>query len=115
MARRIRIDLLGALAGAGINNGAAGIDTGTGNAFDWPGGRGVMIVETSTGGAIGLQVQGPNGTWVPVIHFATTTDIACASGKMANFEVAAGPIRAVAGAATSVQCSISGVPLNAAG
>lgn len=115
MARRIRIDLLGPTAGAGDNGGALGITTGNSNQFDWPGGRGVLMVEAATGGNIALQVQGPSGVWIPVINFATTTDIACASGKMANFEVGAGPIRAAAGAATAVTCSIVGVPLTAAG
>lgn len=105
MARRIRIDLM-----------ANGIpQTGNGNAFDWPGGRGVFIVENSSGGTIGLQMQGPNGVWIPIIHYATTTDIAVAAGKMANFEVPAGQIRAAAGVNTGVNCSVIGVPLTAAG
>ena len=105
MARRIRLDLM-----------TSGIpQTGNGNSFDWPGGRGVFICEALSGGTVGLQVQGPNGTWIPVIHFATTTDIAIASGKMANFEIQAGPIRAVAGVNTGCVCSVTGVPLTAAG
>lgn len=105
MARRIRLDLM-----------ASGIpQTGNGNSFDWPGGRGVLLVEAGAGGTVGLQTQGPNGTWIPIIHFATTTDIAVAVGKMANFEIHAGPIRAVAAVATGVVCSVIGVPLTAAG
>lgn len=105
MARRIRIDLM-----------TAGIpQTGNGNAFDWPGGRGVLIVEAASAGNVGLQIQGPGGTWIPVINFATTTNIAVAAGGMANFEVPAGPMRAAAGAATGVVCSVTGVPITAAG
>ena len=105
MARRIRIDLM-----------TSGIpQTGNGSSFDWPGGRGVMLVEAATGGNIGLQMQGPGGAWIPVINFATTTDIACAPGKMANFEIPDGQVRAAAGAATGVVCSIIGVPITAAG
>lgn len=105
MARRIRLDLM-----------TSGIpQTGNGNSFDWPGGRGVFLVESGSGGSCGLQTQGPNGVWIPVIHFATTTDISVAVGKMANFEIAAGPIRATAGANTGMVCSVTGVPLTAAG
>ncbi|CAB4200407.1 hypothetical protein UFOVP1356_40 [uncultured Caudovirales phage] len=105
MARRIRLDLM--------TSGIA--QTGNGASFDWPGGRGVLICESLSGGTIGLQTQAVGGTWIPVIHFATTTDIALAAGKMANFEIAAGPVRAVAGANTGCVCSITGVPLTAAG
>lgn len=105
MARRIRLDLM-----------TTGIpQTGNGNSFDWPGGRGVFLVESGSGGTVGLQVQGPSGVWIPIIHFATTTDIAVAPGKMANFEIQAGPIRAVAGVNTGIVCSVIGVPLTAAG
>ena len=91
------------------------VQTGNGDVFDWPGGRGVFIVEAATGGNVGLQMKGPNDVWIPVIHFATTTDIAVAAGKIANFEIPAGPIRAAAGAATGVLCPVIGVPLTAAG
>lgn len=105
MARRIRLDLM-----------TAGIpQTGNGNSFDWPGGRGVFLVEASTGGNVNLQTLAPGGTWINVINYATTNDIASGAGKMANFECHAGPIRAAAGAATGVICSVIGVPQNVAG
>lgn len=105
MARRIRLDLM-----------TTGIpQTGNGNQFDWPGGDGVMLVEAATGGNVGLQILGPGGNWVNVINYATTTDIALAAGKMANFRAPAGAIRAAAGAATGVVCSVVGVPANVAG
>lgn len=103
MARRIRLDLF---------TGA----TGTGNSpqLDWPGGDGVFIVEASSGN-VGLQLLGPGGAWVNVINYATTTDIAIAAGKMANFRAPAGALRAAAGASTGVTCSATGVPQNVAG
>jgi hypothetical protein len=106
MARRIRLDLM-----------TAGIpQTGNGNAFNWPGGRGVFLVEAMTGGTtVGLQLQGPGGVWCNVINYATTTDIAVAATKTASFEIPAGPIRAVAGAGTACVCSAIGVPTNSAG
>ena len=105
MARRIRLDLM-----------TSGIpQTGNGNSFDWPGGRGVMLCEAISAGTVALQVQGPGGAWIPVINYATVTDMAVAAGKMANFEIHAGPVRAVAGANTGCVCSIIGVPLTAAG
>ena len=82
MARRVRLDLF---------TGAAG--TGNSAAFDWPGGDGVFLVEASSGN-VGLQILGPGGSWINVINYATTTDIALAAGKMANFRAPAGSIRA---------------------
>ncbi|WP_191964945.1 hypothetical protein [Mycobacterium tuberculosis] len=108
MARRIRLDLMGGPA-------ATQPQTGNGTAFDWPGGDGVFLVEAATGGNVGLQILGPGGTWVNVINYATTTDIANGAGKMANFRAPAGSIRAAAGAATAVVCSVIGVPANVAG
>jgi hypothetical protein len=102
MARRQKIDLM--IGG-----------TGNGSSFDWPGGRGVFFVSAASGGTVGLQMQAPDLTWIPVIHFATTIDIAIGAGKMANFEVPAGPLRAAAGAATGVTCAVVGVPLTGAG
>lgn len=105
MARRIRLDLM-----------TAGIpQTGNGNQFDWPGGDGAFLVEAATGGTVGLQILGPGGTWVNVINYATTTDIALAAGKMANFRAPAGAMRAQAGVATGVICSAVGIPANVAG
>lgn len=103
MARRIRLDFF---------TGA----TGTGNSpqFDWPGGDGSFLVEASSG-AVGLQILGPGGTWVNVINYATTTDIASTAPKMANFRAPAGPMRAAAGASTGVTCSATGVPATTAG
>lgn len=103
MARRNRLDLF-----------TGGTGTGNSNAFDWPGGDGVFLVEAASGN-VGLQIQGPAGTWVNVIHFATTTDIAIGAGKMANFRAPAAPMRAAAGATTGVTCSVVGVPANVAG
>lgn len=104
MARRIRIDLL--------SNGS-----GTSGSFDWPGGDGVFFVEAATfgGGNVALQLQGPNGNWVPVINYATTTPISLTAVGMANFRAPAGPMRAVATTATAVYASAVGVPANAAG
>lgn len=64
---------------------------------------------------VNLQIQGPGGAWVNVINYATTTDIALAAGKMANFRAPAGSIRAAAGVGTGVVCSVVGVPANVAG
>lgn len=104
MARRIRLDLL--------SNGS-----GTGASFDWPGGDGVFFIESATfgGGNVALQFQGPNGSWVPVINYATTTPISLTAVGMANFRAPAGPVRAVATTATAVYASAVGVPGNVAG
>lgn len=103
MARRIRLDLF---------SGATG--TGNSNAKDWPGGEGVFLVEASSG-TVGLQIQGPEGAWINVIHYASTNDIAIGAGKMANFRAPAGPMRAAAGASTGVTCCVVGVPTTSAG
>lgn len=103
MARRIRLDLF---------TGASG--TGNSPQLDWPGGDGVFLVTAGTG-AVGLQVLGPDGVWVNVINYATTTDIASTAPKMANFRAPAGPMRAAAGASTGVTCCAIGIPGNVAG
>lgn len=106
MARRVRLDLM---------NAANLPQTGNGAQQDWPGGRGVFMVESISAGTAGLQMLGPGGTWCNVINYATTTDIAVAATKTASFEIPAGPIRATAGANTGCVCSVAGVPVNSAG
>lgn len=103
MARRIRLDLF---------TGATG--TANSTAQEWPGGDGIFMV-TAGSGNVGLQIQGPDGNWVNVINYATTTDIAIGAGKMANFRAPNGLMRAAAGASTGVTCSVIGVPSNTAG
>lgn len=105
MARRQRLDLM-----------ISGIpQTGNGNAFDWPGGDGVMLCESATGGTVGLQIQGPGGAWVPLNQRGTNTQIDLAGGSSANFAAPAGPIRAAAGVATGAICCVIGTPANGAG
>lgn len=59
----------------------------TGSAFNWLGGRGKLLVEGTFGGAtITLQVQSPNGTWLPV---QTAT-----AANTVNFFLPKGKIRA---------------------
>lgn len=106
MARRIRLDLMDATHTP---------QTGNGTQQDWPGGDGVMLCEAATGATVGLQILGPNGVWINVINYATTTAIALAAQGMANFRAPAGPIRVAAGAATAVVASVVGVPANTAG
>lgn len=109
MARRIRLDLMDA------NHTP---QTGNGTAQDWPGGDGVLLVESATFNAatIALQIQAPGGTWVSIINYATTTAIGVtAAPAFANFRAPAGPLRLAAGAATGVVASVTGVPATTAG
>lgn len=109
MARRIRLDLM---------NAANTPQTGNGTAQEWPGGDGVLLVESATFNAatLQLQVQAPGGVWVPVINYATTTPIGVtAAPAFANFRAPNGPMRVAAGAATAVIASVVGIPTNAAG
>jgi hypothetical protein len=103
MARRTRLDLM--VAGSG-----------TGNAFDWPGGDGVLDVDaTFGGGSVALQKQSQSGAWLPVQNYATTTPISLTANGTANFRAAAGPLRVVATTATAVNAYATGVPGNVAG
>jgi hypothetical protein len=103
MARRIRLDLMTA-------------GSGTGNAFDWPGGDGVLDVDaTFGGGSVALQKLAASGAWLPVNHYGTAAAVAITANGTANFRAAAGPIRVVATTATAVNASATGVPANIAG
>lgn len=103
MARRIRLDLI-------LN------DVGASVAQDWPGGDGVFTAEATFGGGnIALQMQTPNGTWVPVINYATTTAISITATGMANFRAPACKMRAVVTTSTAVFAYATGVPANVAG
>lgn len=103
MARRIRLDLM--IAGSG-----------TGNAFDWPGGDGVLDVDaTFGGGSVALQKLSQSGAWLPVQNYATVTPISLTASGTANFRAAAGPIRVLATTATAVNAYATGVPGNVAG
>ena len=98
MARRIRLDMMA--------NGS-----GTGNAFDWPGGDGVLDVDaTFGGGSVALQKLAASGVWLPVNHYGTATVISLTSNGTANFRAAAGPLRVVATTATAVNACASGIP-----
>ena len=103
MARRIRLDLM--IAGSG-----------TGNAFDWPGGDGVLDVDaTFGGGSVALQKLSASGAWLAVNHYATATPVSLTANGTANFRAAAGPLRVVATTATAVNAYAAGVPGNVAG
>lgn len=104
MARRIRLDLI-------VN------DVGASVAQDWPGGDGVFYVSSATfaAGNVALQFQAPDGNWVPIINYATTTPIAIAAVGMANFRAPAGKMRAVPTTSTAVFAGVVGVPTNSAG
>lgn len=108
MARRIRLDLMA----FNISGG-----TGTGAAFDWPGGDGVLDADSSAwgGGSLVLQKQAASGVWLGVNHYGTTTPISLTANSTANFRAAAGPLRVVATTATLVNASAAGVPANVAG
>lgn len=108
MARRIRLDLMDA---------SHTPQTGNGTAQDWPGGEGLLSVESATfgGGSVALQIQGPGGAWVPLNHRGTATAIAIAAVGSAYFSAPAGPIRVVATTATAVVCNVCGIPTNSAG
>jgi len=101
MARRIRLDLMSA-------------GTGTGNAFDWPGGDGVLDAESSAwgGGNLALQKQAASGTWLAVNAEGTLTPIVLTANGTANFRAAAGPLRVLVTTATGVTAAVTGVPSN---
>lgn len=103
MARRIRLDLMTA-------------GSGTGNAFDWPGGDGVLDVDATFGGGnVALQKLASSGAWLPVNHYGTAAVVSLTANGTANFRASAGPIRVVATTATGVNASATGVPANIAG
>mgnify|MGYP000888432439 CR=1 FL=1 len=104
MARRARIDL------------ASNAGAGAGTAFDWPGGDGVFMAEATWGGGNAkLEIQSPNGTWLGVQNYATTTPISLTANGTANFRAPAGPIRVNITTASAVYAYVVGVPSNVAG
>lgn len=76
--------------------------TGAGNGatVPWPGGRGVVTAEGTWGGSsLGLEYQGPHGSWIPVTVLdpadATSTALALTANGMFLFELPPGKIRGV--------------------
>jgi len=91
---------------------------GSSSPTDWPGGKGDLTASgTFGGGTLTMQIQGPSGTWINVINYATITDISITGNKHAAFELPAGPVRVTLAGATgpSVTASVSGIPANVAG
>jgi hypothetical protein len=112
MARRQNIVLMGT-----TGQGGDGTQTGTGSAFQWPGGDGLLLLEAAAFNAatINLQMQNVNGTWINLQNYATTTPIGLTANGVANFRAPAGPIRIVGGAATGIVAQAVGIPQNVAG
>lgn len=103
MARRARLDLILNDVGASVSQA-------------WQGGCGVFTGEgTFGGGSIALQMQTPNGTWVPVNAEGTLTPISLIIASSANFKAPAGNLRAVPTTATAVFAYATGVPANEGG
>lgn len=104
MARRAQLTLL--------SNAGAGAGTGV----DWPGGRGLFMVDaTFGGGTVALEQMSPSGAWLPLNHEGTSTPISLTANGTANFVSAAGAIRANATTASAVNAYAVGVPTNNAG
>lgn len=104
MARRAQLTL--------ASNAGAGAQT----AVDWQGGVGMFMAEgTWGGGNAKLEIQTPNGSWVSLIHYATTTAISLTANGVAIFQAPAGKIRVNITTATAVYAYAIGIPSNAAG
>lgn len=104
MARRPQLTLL---SNAGAGNGVGA---------DWPGGRGLFMVDASFGGGnVALQQQSPSGAWLPLNTEGTATPISLTANGVANFAAPAGQIRAVSTTATAVNAYAVGVPTNNGG
>lgn len=104
MARRPQLTLL---SNAGAGNGVGA---------DWPGGRGLFMVDANFGGGnVALQQQSPSGAWLPLNTEGTATPISLTANGVANFAAPAGQIRAVSTTATAVNAYAVGVPTNNGG
>jgi hypothetical protein len=103
MARRAQLTL--------ASNAGAGAQA----SVDWQGGRGMLFGEgTWGGGNAALQMQSPNGTWVPIYDAAgNAVTITVNGGKV--FEAPAGPLRANITTASAVYAYAVGIPTNNAG
>jgi hypothetical protein len=103
MARRIKL-ILAENAGAG-----------NGTAVDWPGGRGMFFGEgTWGGGNAALQMESPNGTYVPIYDTAGNAVTITVNGAKA-FEAPAGKLRVAITTSTAVFASAVGIPTNNGG
>jgi len=104
MARRAQLTLA---LNAGAGNGAG---------VDWPGGRGLLMVDATFGGGnVALQQQSPSGAWLPLNAEGSTTAISLTANGTVNFVAPAGQIRAVITTATAVNAYAVGIPTNNAG
>lgn len=89
---------------------------GAGGGVDYPGGLGKFFVEATFGGGnVALQIQSPNGTWLPIESYASSTAISITANGVATFIAPAGRMRAVITTATAVFAYIIGCPDNTAG
>lgn len=94
---------------------ASNAGAGNGTAVDWPGGRGMLFGEATWGGGnAALQMQSPNGTYVPIYDAAgNAVTISANGGKV--FEAPAGALRVVITTASAVYAYAVGIPQNVGG
>ncbi|KAF7958220.1 hypothetical protein AWV80_01225 [Cupriavidus sp. UYMU48A] len=104
MARRSQVQL--------ALNAGAGSQTGV----DWPGGRGLLMVDATFGGGnVVLEQQSPAGKWLGINHECTTTPISVTANGTAYFAAPAGPIRVTITTASAVNAHAIGIPSNNGG
>lgn len=83
-----------------LSNGSA-----TGAAVQWPGGRGLFVVEaTFGGGSVALEYRGPAGGWLATPAVSLTA----AGGVL--FELPPGEVRAAVVTATGVYARADRIP-----
>lgn len=103
MARRVQLAL--------ASNASA-----TGAGVDWPGGRGLLMVDATFGGGnVALEQLSPAGKWLPLNVEGTATPISLTANGTANFAAPAGQIRAAITTATAVNAYAVGIPANEGG
>lgn len=80
--------------------------------LEWRGGLGMFTGEASVFGTIALQIQTPNGTWVGIPNYATTTPVSLSANSSAIFNAPVGQIRAVLTGTTAAFAYAIGIPSN---
>lgn len=104
MARRIQL-ALAVNAGAGQSAGQ-----------DWPGGRGLLMVDATFGGGnVALEQLSPAGKWLPLNVECTATAISLTANGTAYFASPAGQIRVNITTASAVNAHVVGIPSNNGG
>src|SRR5689334_18157162 len=104
MARRAQLTL--------ASNAGAGSQTGV----DWPGGRGLLMVDATFGGGnVVLEQLSPAGKWLSLNVECTATPISITANGTAYFAAPAGSIRVTITTASAVNAHAIGIPSNNGG